>query len=231
MRKKHLIRLLVLSAVCCVFAQDVEGGIFRKRRCRRPCRPRDCAQRGPERTSSCLGKICPLYKYADHGSYCSYYSQNCGGTHCSVDAACGLPPGSCSSCLYPCYTAPRGVVASHNNNHVRPRFDGVERYPVQAGTNGAHTVGDPLYVKFDKPVGPSGHRPVYAKLLRFLVQPWTIDKPGPEIETFVGYEVHPSEVPASVPTHPADLIPGKKHCFSITPAVNGPTYQVITLIP
>jgi hypothetical protein len=67
---------------------------------------RDCPP-----AAGCLGSACPVMKYADYGSYCSYYAQYCTGdptmlTNISVDSNCShtmMPPycaaGNCDDCI------------------------------------------------------------------------------------------------------------------------------------
>ncbi|MEX2560536.1 MAG: hypothetical protein WD403_11510 [Pirellulales bacterium] len=98
------------------------------------------------------------------------------------------------------------------------------RYPEEVQHIGARTVGRPIYIKFNK-----RGREVYAILLQFSVTASADEKPGSDMDTFIGYEVRPSAVPnpQEVRKHPAQLAPGKRHCFFVK--VDGNEFQIVTL--
>jgi len=231
--RKLLLCLLVSATVCSTFVEDVEGGIFRRRRCRRHFRRPTCSQRHYAPPASCCQApahtaatycICPLYRYANHGSYCSYYSEKCKGTYCSVDAGCAIPTGGCSNCNNsPCFT----MSYATRGDYVHPNFDGVKTYPTEdANPPAGVAIQGTRYIKFEKTFNGQ-KRMVYAKLLHYRLSPKDFGQSGKPMNTFVGFEIDPSQAPATAASIQAPASPGKRHCFKAN--VGGNSYQVVTL--
>ncbi len=92
---------LVLVGINCA---TLEAGLFSRCRHRRSrCDCQGIMAAAPTYGNCALGTTCLNFPYANHTSYCSYYSTVCNGTGgvsmpCNWDDVCGIPPGGCSNC-------------------------------------------------------------------------------------------------------------------------------------
>jgi hypothetical protein len=86
--RREFLRKLPLGCVLFLLLPALRGDGFE--------RADACAE--DKETTTGLAWVCPYWKYADWGGYCSYYAEQCTGVFVSLDAPCNIPlPGKCMS--------------------------------------------------------------------------------------------------------------------------------------
>jgi hypothetical protein len=187
----------------------------------------------PAAADPCVGNcVCPLQQYADHGSYCSYYAQNCTTKQfVNLNASCGLPPGNCVSPMSPpCISVgafrERGKTESLHE-HDPGLGDGIKKQPPKLNPihpdskRNATLLGAPMLAAFQTKKGGKATVPVQLTLILF--QPDNKDWP---VRVFAnGVEVDTKETPAfTIPHKDLAALAGKRVCTLNVGSVN---YEVI----
>lgn len=183
---------------------SLEAGIFR--RCRsRSCENRSACQCEATRGPCGEGTTCPVFKWADHGSYCSFYALSCHGldpaTACNYDGACGTGFGSdCTTCgnTTTCIQA-RNLLSGENAHHKVSSDLG------QRGMRGPMVVADELEVVDRRAVRPKTPHTNYngmtiqlrihpntlvlVQLWGMTVTPSILSQPGDPVDCFIGHQI------------------------------------------
>jgi hypothetical protein len=240
MNRLRQIAIVVGLIAFLLTAADSEAGIFRRCRSRSCSNQRSCCNQTAAQYSlpyaTCPdGTTCPMYMWANHGSYCSFYALVCSTTTSNspsnFDCACGSPAGtSCTSCGNTgctCIIPVDKWDAGRPNVHSDLARDGMRGPPatefpldVVAGVTAKKYDINGKKVKLDT----QQHKTIVVQIWAMTVDPAGVHKPGAPVDCYIGHQI------AGDPDAVADKVTPtqwyKQHACTFD--FEGSTYTVVT---
>ena len=209
--RRTIVGLIAFVMICATFStRESEAG--NRRRERRRHRDACCCPAPTVRTAVASYYVCPVYPYAFHGTYTSYYAlAACDFSRpMSLDTANNTPTDGCSNHWHGCTYVPLSLPPEAKAKHPHPEGhsnikSGIPDYPtattlVDDGTISAKPVSAPVDVEFDD-AGTLRK----AKLMEVAVTYRRVTMPTSRI----GYEIDP----ASVTTGRATVLDRDDHSY------------------